>query len=131
MSKLRELIEKGPKLCGSIKHDHWSYIFLHAFDKEVSDKASVFAHKDGESIESRFEILNALHMAGGVERPKVEYWISLLKLCAYSYAVHKGNVELEHRRNKLAGLLSTEEGDNLEIASVMSVQEASTLTFWD
>jgi hypothetical protein len=130
MSKLRELIEKGPALCGAKKHEHWSYVFLSAFDKEVAEKGSVFSHRDGESIESRLEILNALHMANGSDSPKVEYWISLLKLCAYSYAVHKGDVELEQRRNKLAGLLATEESENLEIASVMSVQEASTLSTW-
>lgn len=130
MSKLRNLIEQGPALCGAVNAPRFAKIFLHAFDDEISDKASVFSHKDGETIEDRLEILKGLYLASGVNSRKAGYWVDLLTLCAYSYAVAKGREDLAIRRNSLAGMLSTVEGENPDIASVMSVSDASTLTTW-
>lgn len=131
MSKLRNLIEQGPKLCGAIFHEQWSFPYLAAFDADRLKKTKIFDLKPGQTIEDRLEILKGIYLASGVNVRRAGYWIDLITLCAYSYAVAQGHTEFASRRDTLAGMLSTVEGDNLEIASVMSVQEASTLTIWD
>lgn len=130
MSKLRELVEQGPTLCEAKNPERWAALFAHAFDSEVANRTSVFAQKPEESVEDRLEILQGLHLAKGVNADIVNYWIGLLTLCAYSYAVTKGREELAEKRNKLAGMLSLDEGNNHAVASVMTVSEASTLSTW-
>lgn len=131
MSKLHDLIEKGPALCGVKNPERWSEMFLHVFNVEISDKLSAFASQDSESIEDRLDVINGLYNAKGAQFIKVAFWIGLLQLCAYSYAVSKGHDELTLGRDRLMDFLAGQEVDNQEIASVMSVQEAGTLTAWN
>lgn len=130
MSKLRDLIEHGPTLCGVANPERWSAIFLHAFDSELASKSSVFAQKPSEAIEDRMEILGGLYLAKGAEHKNVAYWINLITLCAYSYAVAQGKTELADTRDRLAAFLSVQESSNVGVASIMSVSDASALTVW-
>lgn len=131
MSKLHDLIEKGPELCGVKNPERWSEMFLHVFNVEISDKMSAFAFQEGEAIEDRLDVLNGLYNAKGAQFIKVAFWVGLIHLCAYSYAVSKGNEMLACGRDRLMDFLAGQEADNQEIASVMSVQEAGTLTAWN
>lgn len=133
MSKLRDLIGQGPELCGvkGINAQRWSKKYLDIFDEEVANPDSLFASFGDEKVEDRLNILTGLYMASGAKHSKVAYWIGLVILCAYSYAVAKGMDKLGETRDHLAGVLSVQESSNVEIASVMSVADASTLTFWD
>jgi len=106
-------------------------MFAHVFNVEVSDKLSAFASGEGEAIEDRMDILNGLYNAKGAQFIRVAFWVGLLQLCAYSYAVSKGREDLVAGRDRLKEFLLNQEADNHEIASVMSVEEAGTLTFWD
>lgn len=130
MSKLHELIEKGPALCGAYKPERWAMMFTHAFNIEIADKISAFASDMGERIEDRLDVLNGLFNAKGAEFEKVSYWVSLLTLCAYSYALAKGRDDLRDVHASLKEFLLDQEADHAPIASVMSVQEASVLTTW-
>lgn len=130
MSQLRDLIEQGPKICGAKNHERWSRLFTLAFDHEIAKKDSVFSAKDDETIEDRLETLAALFMADGVEEMKVGYWIDLITLAAYSYAVAKGKHEYRDRLFELKKEVEAEQDEQPELTSVMSVEAASTLSFW-
>lgn len=130
MSKLKTLIEKGPALCGVHAPERWAQMFSHVFNVEVADRLSAFASGDGEAIEDRMDVLNGLYNAKGAQFIQVAFWVGLLQLCAYSYAVSKGREDLKAGRDRLKEFLLNQEADNQEIASVMSVEEASTLTQW-
>lgn len=130
MSKLRNLIEKGPTLVGAQYPDQWVFLFLAAFDADRLKKTTVFDLKDGQSIEDRLEILRGILLASGVNARKAGYWIDLVILYAYSCAVAKGRNDLEIRRKSLETMLSDMESEHPEIAAVMPVSKAATATQW-
>jgi hypothetical protein len=130
MSKLRELIEKGPGLCGAKNADRWAKQFLLTFDYELDNPESVFASANGEDINDRLEVLQGLFAANGTTISKVSYWIALLTLASSAYALSKGNDGLEFVVKTLAEDLAKKEPENPEFASIMTVQEASTLGNW-
>lgn len=130
MSNLRTLVAVGPALCGAKNPDRWGDLFLLAFDEEIKNKESSFSHKQGEDVADRLEILRGLYTASGVDAEKVEYWIGLLRLCAYSYADHKGLRSYRVKKDALAQSMSTLELYNPEFAEVMSVADASVQTTW-
>ncbi len=132
MSKLRDFIYQGPGLCGlsGVNAIRWGESFVNLFDKEIADKGSVFALQDGESIEHRLDVLNGLYMARGANRAKVSFFIGCLMLAAMACAEAKGDTEHAEPKDRLKGILEAQEADNAELASLMSVQEASTLSQW-
>jgi len=133
MSKLREFIYQGPGHCGveGINAKRWGEKYLDLFDKEKLDKDSVFAFQPGETIEDRLDILNGLYMAKGAKRDKVDFYIGTLKLATMSCAIHKEYTEYTGPKERLQAVLKAQEPDNAKLASVMSVDEAGTLTFWE
>jgi len=136
MSNLREFIYQGPGHCGvtginGINAKRWGEKYAKMFDDEIADKGSVFALQDGESIEDRFDVLNGLYMARGARREKVAFYIGTLMLAAMSCAVAKGLTEYIGPKERLQAVLKAQEPDNAKLASVMSVDQAGTMTFWD
>ena len=132
MSNLREFIYQGPGHCGvtGINAKRWGEKYADLFDKEISDKESVFALQDGETIEDRFDVLNGLYMARGARREKVAFYIGTLMLSAMSCAIAKGYAEYQGPKDRLQASLKAQEPDNAKLASVMSVDEAGTLSTW-
>lgn len=132
MSNLRNCVELGPELVGveGINAKRWGKKYLNLFVQDAGKETNLFDLQPGETIEDRLDVLNGLYMAKGAQRVKVHYWICLLTLAAYSYAITKGQKELEPARNTLAGYLSTKESQFPEIAAVYSVAQASTQGQW-
>lgn len=130
MSQLRDLIAKGPELCGARNAARWSKAFLLQFDEEKDNPNSVFASVAGEDIGDRMETLQGLFAASGTSAKKVSYWISLLTLAANAYALSKGNDGLEFIVKTLKEDLSSKEPEFPEFAQVMTVEQASTLSNW-
>ena len=129
-SALYRLIEEGPGLVGAKNPTRWAKPYLDVFLHEKANPESIFAWKDEESIEERLEIMSGLYMARGASQKKVAYLINLITLKAYTCAVQNGRQELANRRDLLAGWLSVQEGDNVEIAQIMTVSEAATNGQW-
>ena len=130
MSDLSNFIANGPRLCGAVNHERWADQFVHAFEKEKADHESVYAHKEGETIEDRLEVLYGIFSAKGVNPAKAQYFIDTLRLASAAYAVSKGRVELTEKVRTLTAVLTAQEADNEELASVLSVSAASTLSQW-
>lgn len=131
MSKLFELITKGPSLVGAKNPERWEAVFRFAFLSELADKKSVFAKKDGESVEDRLELINGLSLASGVDPDKVAYWTDLVTLTAHSYALAKGDTAGDKATQMaLAEDLAVEETLYPDISAVMTVQEAVALSQW-
>lgn len=129
MTQLEELISKGAKLCGAegVNAERWGKMYLDTFKAEKAEIASVFASEDGESVESRLNVLQGLYMCHGVNSAAVGYWIGLITIRAYTDAiVRKGRTDLTLSRAKLAEDLEPQEASYPEIAKIMTVQEAMT-----
>jgi hypothetical protein len=133
MSTLRDFISKGPGHCGltGINAKRWGEKYVILFDAEKADPGSIFALQDGETIEDRFDVLNGLYMARGANRGKVAFYIGTLMLAAMSCAIAKGKSEYEVPKKRLQESLKAQEPDNAEMASVMSVDQAGTMSIWD
>jgi hypothetical protein len=133
MSNIREFIYQGPGRCGvtGINAQRWGKKYVTIFNDEIADPNSVFALQDGETIEDRFDVLNGLYMACGARREKVAFYIGTLMLAAMSCAVAKGYTEYTGPKERLYAVLKAQEPDNAKMSAVMSVDEASTMTFWD
>lgn len=131
MSKLFELIAKGPSLVGAKNPERWEAVFCFAFSDELADKKSVFAKKDGESIEERLELIKGILMASGVDPDKAAYWIDLVTLASHSYALVKGDPAGDiAMQMALAKDLTVQESLYPDISAIMTVQKASTLSQW-
>ena len=132
MSKLRDAIAFAPKFVGVEGYgvDRWAFPLLAIFDADATKSTTVFDVMPGESIEDRLDPLKGLYMAKGAVSDKVSYFIGLMTLAAYSYAVSKGRTDLEDKRNSLAGYLAKLEASYVDMASVYSVSEASVQGQW-
>lgn len=132
MTKLRNAIEFAPEFVGVTGQNakRWAKTLLDQFDADAAGLSTEFDTDPGEDFEDRFDILRGLYMAKGADHPKVGFFIGLMILAGYSYAIHKGKTEYAEERDRLAGHLSTLEAKNPEMASVYSVADASTQTVW-
>jgi len=130
MSKLRDLIEQGPALCGAKNAARWSKSFLLQFDDELQDPSSVFAARERETVAERLETLWALKQARGIDELKVEYWGNLITLAALSYGVSKGIEAMREQQEVFKRILIDQEPQYPDISALMTVQEASTLGNW-
>lgn len=132
MSKLREFIERAPDLIGVEGHNakRWAFPLLAMFDADVAKDTDIFDLKPGEELEDRFDVLNGLYMAKGAKREKVAFFIGQMILAAYSCAVSKGLEEYVEKRDRLAEHQARLEPENAELAAVLSVADASTMSLW-
>jgi hypothetical protein len=131
MSKLRDLIEQGPKLVGAINHERWSKALTLQFDHEVKNKNSVFAAKKDETTENRLETLNGLYVADGVDAVKTKYLIDLINLYSKSYSQFKGQEGLSDSIEYLANDLQEKEKHYLDISKLCSVNDAKFCSEWN
>lgn len=129
MTKLEELIFRAPELCGAsgVNAERWGKMYLDTFKAEKADHESAFASVDGESVESRLNVLQGLYMCHGVNSAAVGFLIGLITVRAYTDAiVRKGRTDLIKERDSLAEDLAKQEPSYHEISEVMSVNEAVT-----
>lgn len=134
MSKLREFFVKLPEVCGvepevaCMYGEHLGKLF----DHEVKNPESVFRYRPGQSPRARLAPAFAgwsglLHTDN---LGKLEYARNLAVLCATSYAFTKGIAD-QWEVDELAEILYRAEPAYPEIAALMSVDEAATLTNWN
>lgn len=133
MSKLRDFIYEGPRQCGveGINAKRWGEKYAKLFDDEIADKESIFALQPGETIEDRLDILNGLYMAKGAKRDRVAFYIGTIMLAAMSCAIAKGMTEYTGPKERLQAVLKAQEPDNAKLASIISVDEAGTMSLWE
>jgi hypothetical protein len=133
MSKIRQLLVEAPGWVGLYDADRWAWIAGAAFDKEVLDAESVGARIEGESIPDRLRTVLAWRsFIPSLEGQQIGAYVqNLLVFAALSIDKNQGFAYDEASRENYWKNLKAEEAKYPQVSKVLTVDEASTLDFWN
>ena len=133
MSKIRELVVAAPLMVGLYDSKRWSRIAEIAFDEEVVDKDSVGARIEGETIPDRLRTILAWRsFVPSLEGQVIGAYVqNLLVFAALSIDKNSGREYHASSWENLQANLKTDEPKYPQVSAILSVDDASTLDFWN
>lgn len=134
MSKIRQVLVEAPGWCGLYDAKRWSDIAAWAFDKEVADKESSGKRMANETIPDRLRtVLAWRNYIPSVEGQQIGTYVQdLIVFAAMSVDRNSGmvtgdNAVWENRYSEL----KANEAKYPQVSTILTVDEASTLDFWN
>lgn len=133
MSKIRQLLTEAPGWCGLYDAARWGKIAGIAFDEEVADKDSVGARLPDETIPDRLRTVLAWRSyVPSLEGQQIGAYVqNLLVFAALSIDKNQGRPYDESSRDNYWKNLKAEEAKYPQVSSILSVDEASILDYWN
>lgn len=133
MSKIRQLLVEAPGWCGLYDAPRWSKIVEIAFDLEVADKESVGKRLPDETIPDRLRtVLAWRNYIPSLEGQQIGAYVqNLLVFAALSIDKNQGRPYDTSTLENYKKNLKAEESKYPQVSSILSVDEASTLDFWN
>jgi len=133
MSKIRQLLVEAPGWVGLYDAKRWSKIAEIAFDEEVADKDSVGARLPDETIPDRLRtVLAWRNYIPSLEGRQIgDYVNDLIVFAAMSVDRNRGcEIDIAWWET-LKSDLKANESKYPQVASILTVDEASTLDYWN
>jgi hypothetical protein len=133
VSKIRQLLVEAPQMCGLYDAQRWGRIAEIAFDLEVADKESVGARLPDETIPDRLRtVLAWRNYIPSLEGQQIGAYVqNLLVFAALSIDKNTGKPYDESSRENYWKNLKADEARYPQVAAILTVDEASTLDFWN
>lgn len=133
MSKIRDVLTEAPTWVGLYDAPRWAKIAGIAFDEEIADKESVGKRLPDETIPDRLRtVLAWRNYIPSLEGQQIGAYVqNLLVFAALSIDKNSGKVVDKSTWENYRANLIADESKYPQVSAILSVDEASTLDYWN